>query len=89
MKDYYTGLYYSFEYFYVPLTTTDEEGNSVDLDDSAKAELKTQLEGYVDQINDGDLTVSEARTITLRSLARRPPIRSPPLPPPPADHRAV
>ena len=60
MKDYYTGLYYSFEYFYVPLTTTDEEGNSVDLDDSAKAELKTQLEGYVDQINDGDLTVSEA-----------------------------
>ena len=32
----------------------------MDLDDSAKAELKTQLEGYVDQINDGDLTVSEA-----------------------------
>lgn len=60
LKDYYTGQYYSYEYFYVPLTTTDEEGNSTTISDTEKAELKETLEGYAERITDGDVTVSEA-----------------------------
>lgn len=60
LKSYYTENYYSYEYFYAPLTKNGDDGNSQDLTDDEKAELKSKLEGYADKINLGETTVSEA-----------------------------
>ena len=60
LEEYYCGAYTSYEYFSAPLTTTDEDGESVDLTDEEKADLKETFEGYVKKINAGDLTMSEA-----------------------------
>ena len=60
LKTYFTDNYYSYEYFYVSLSKTAEDGSSVDLTDDEKSELKTKLEGYVEEINSGDSTVTEA-----------------------------
>lgn len=62
LEEYYCGAYLNYEYFYAPLTTTNEDGESVDLTDDEKAELKSQLENYVTEINEGNTTVSDAAT---------------------------
>lgn len=60
LKTYFTDNYYSYEYFTVSLTKTDDDGNSVDMTDDEKKEAKSKLEGYIKKINAGDMTVSEA-----------------------------
>ncbi len=60
LKSYFTDNYFSYEYFYASLTTTDDDGNSVDLTDEEKEERKSELETYVDKISTGDITVQEA-----------------------------
>lgn len=60
LKEHFTKNYYSYEYFYAPLSKTGADGNSEDLTDDEKSELKTTLEGYVDKINSGEQTTSEA-----------------------------
>ncbi len=60
MKEYYTDNYVYYEYFYAPLTTTDEEGSSVSLTDDEKDELKNTMTSYADKINDGVMTTEEA-----------------------------
>lgn len=60
MKDYYCDSYVTYEYFYAPLTTTNDDGDSVDLTDEEKADLKSKFETYVDEINAGNTTVSDA-----------------------------
>ncbi len=60
LKTYYTENYYSYEYFTVSLTKSDDDGNSVDMTDEEKSETKSKLEGYIQKINAGELTVSDA-----------------------------
>lgn len=60
LEEYYCGAYTSYEYFSASLTTTNEDGESVDLTDEEKADLKETFQGYVEKINAGDLTMSEA-----------------------------
>ena len=62
LKAYFTENYYSYDYFYVSLSTTDEDGNSVDMSDDEKASVKESLDAYAAQINAGRLTVEEAAT---------------------------
>ncbi len=40
LKTYYTDNYYSYEFFYAPLSKSNEDGTSTDLSDDEKAELK-------------------------------------------------
>jgi len=60
LKTYFTDNYYSYEYFTVSLTKTDDDGNSVDMTDDEKKEAKSKLEDYIKKINAGDMTVSDA-----------------------------
>lgn len=60
LKTYYTDNYYSYEYFYAPLSKTNEDGTNTDLSDDEKAELKSTFEKYAEQINGGKTTVNEA-----------------------------
>ena len=62
LEQFYQESYYPYEYFYVSLSTTDEDGNSVERTDEEKEELKSTLEDYAKQITDGDMTVEEAST---------------------------
>lgn len=62
LKDYFTENYYSYEYFYGSLSKTAEDGNSVSLTDEEKADVKTDLETYVKDIEKKTLTVEEAAT---------------------------
>lgn len=62
LKSYFTENYYDYEFFYVPLSTTDEEGNSTDLTDEEKEDLRKKLEDYADEVSSGKLTVEEAAT---------------------------
>lgn len=60
LENYFAENYFYYSYFSASLSTTDDEGNNVDLTDEEKAALKTKLEGYVKSINSGDMTVQEA-----------------------------
>ena len=60
LEEYYCGAYINYEYFSASLTTTNEDGESVDLTDDEKTDLKETFEGYVKKINAGELTMSEA-----------------------------
>ena len=60
LENYYIDTYTTYEYFNAPLTTTNDDGESVDLSEDEKADLQKDLEGYIDDINAGDMTVSEA-----------------------------
>lgn len=62
LKAYYEENYFSYELFYAPLSTTDEEGNTTDLTDEEKSALLKTMEGYAKKVKDGDLTMTEAAT---------------------------
>lgn len=53
MHDYYTEEYVYYRYMSVGLTTTDEEGNSTDMDDDEKAGIKEYLEDQAELVNSG------------------------------------
>ena len=56
LKDYFTDNYYSYEYFFVSLTTTNDDGESETLSADEQDALKEELQSYVDKINSGDMT---------------------------------
>ena len=60
LKDYFTENYYSYEYFFVSLTTTNDDGEKETLSADDQDALKKELQSYVDKINSGDMTLSEA-----------------------------
>lgn len=60
MHDYYTDKYIYYQYFRVDLTETDEDGNTVDMDDDRKAEIKEILEDYAEDVTKGTLTLDHA-----------------------------
>ncbi len=60
LKSYFTENYSYLESFSAPLTKTGDDDSTTDLTDDEKAELKTKLEEYVEKINKGDLSVSDA-----------------------------
>ena len=60
MADYLAENFVDYEYFYASLSKTDEEGNSVELSEEEKEEMMDQLNGYVEEINSGETTLSEA-----------------------------
>lgn len=62
LKAYVTENYYNYQYFSAPLSTTDDEGESQDLTDEEKTDLKAKLEAYVESVNKGDMTLEEAAT---------------------------
>ncbi len=53
IHDYYTEEYVYYRYMSVGLTTTDEEGNSTDIDDDEKAGIKEYLEDQAELVNSG------------------------------------
>ena len=53
LEDYFTETYLSYEYFYVPLTTTNDDGESETLTSEEQADIQDQLQTYADSINDG------------------------------------
>lgn len=60
LKEYFTDNYYSYEFFSVSLTKTDDDGNSVDMTDEEKTETEEKLQAYITKINKGEMTVEEA-----------------------------
>lgn len=60
LESYYTDKYFYYSYFSAALTSYDDEGNSTELTDEEKADLKAELEGYVKSINSGDMTLEDA-----------------------------
>ena len=60
MRAYFEEHYADFDYTSVSLTTTDEDGNSTEMNDEQKAEVKSELDGYLSQIQAGTTTVKDA-----------------------------
>lgn len=60
MHDYYTGNYIYYNYLYVPLTTTDEDGNSQVMEDEEKEDVLDDLRQHVMKISSGAETLDEA-----------------------------
>ena len=60
LHDYYTGEYIYYQYLLVNLTEVDDEGNTVDMDDDKKAEVKEYLEDQADLISSGRLKLDTA-----------------------------
>lgn len=60
MHEYYTGLYVYYQYMYADLSNTDEEGNSTDMTDDEKADVKAYLEDQAEFITKGELSIDEA-----------------------------
>lgn len=60
LGDYYEDEFFAYESFTASFNSTDEEGNTIIMDEDQKDALKEELEDYADQINDGDLTLQEA-----------------------------
>lgn len=60
LESYYTDNYFYYSYFSAALISYDDDGNSTELTDEEKADLKAELESYVKSINSGDMTLEEA-----------------------------
>ncbi len=60
MSSYYTENYTYYQHFYVPFTTTDEEGNTKDMEEEEKADIKEKLEEYAEKVSSGDQTIDRA-----------------------------
>lgn len=57
---YYTDKYVYYQYMYADLTTTDENGNAVEMDDDAKAEVKKYLEDQAKLVTRGTIDIDTA-----------------------------
>jgi len=60
LHDYYADNYVYYQYIYVDLTTTGEDGEAVDMDDDEKAEVKDYLEDQADLISKGRIELDTA-----------------------------
>lgn len=59
MKTYYAENYVDYEYVSVSTMTTDDDGNSVLMEDAALSDVENKLAGYQDKIELGDITLEE------------------------------
>lgn len=57
--EYYSENYYSYQYLFAPVMTTDEDGQSVDISDEEKAELEEIFTEYLEAIQNNELSVEE------------------------------
>jgi len=60
ITSYYEENYYSYEAISLPVTTTDDEGNSVAMEDEDKENVKADLEDLKKQIESGEVTMEAA-----------------------------
>lgn len=60
LHEYYTGKYVYYQYMYADLTTTDEEGNSNEMDDDQKADVKEYLSDQAELVTSGKLELDDA-----------------------------
>lgn len=60
IKAFYEENYYSYEAISLPVTTTDDEGNSVSMEDEDKEAVKADLEDLKKKIESGDVTMEDA-----------------------------
>lgn len=60
LKAYYLGNYTYYQYFSIPLTKTDDEGNAVDMEEDEKKEVREMLDDTVGLINGGRLEFDQA-----------------------------
>lgn len=60
LKSYYLDNYTYYQYFSVPLTKTDDEGNPVDMEEDEKHTAKEMLENIVEQVNKGSYDFDKA-----------------------------
>lgn len=77
MHDFYTGNYIYYNYFYVPLTTTDEEGNSQAMDDEQKEEALEKLREHAMKISSGDETLDLASANYANATGTEPSLGTP------------
>ena len=59
VKKYFTDNYTDYYYIHYSIKTTDEEGNSVDISDEKKDEVKINLSKYAKELNDGSKVTTE------------------------------
>lgn len=60
LQTYFNDNYSYYDYFSVNLKNTDDDGNSTDMTDEEKAEVKEHLEALIADINSGKVTLEEA-----------------------------
>lgn len=60
LHDYYTGDYIYYQYLSVDLTTTNEDGESVDMEDEEKSEIKEYLEDQAELVSGGRIELDTA-----------------------------
>lgn len=81
LHTYYIDNYTYYQYFYVSMSTKNEDGTSSDRSDEEKEELKDKLKEYVEKINSGDqeFGVAEANfsTTTGVETSHNDPVASP------------
>lgn len=68
IEAHFLDTYYNYEFYTVPMTTTDDEGNSVDMTDEEKAALTKELEAVAGEIRAGDTTVMDAANDSAEAL---------------------
>lgn len=72
MHDYYTGEYIYYNYFYVPFSTTDEEGKSKTMEEDEQKEVKEKLREHVKNISNGDETLEQASAAYVSEGSSKP-----------------
>lgn len=60
MKQYYLDGYTYYQYFSIPLTKTDDEGNTVDMDEDEKLTEKQMLEDWAQEVTKGSISFDQA-----------------------------
>lgn len=60
LRDLYNSTYYSYEYFTVPMTLPDANGEAVDMTEEEIEALTENLEGMKEKVLKGDVTMEEA-----------------------------
>lgn len=72
MHDYYTENYIYYNYFYVPFSTTDEEGQSKTMEEDEQAQVKEALREHVKSISSGDETLEQASAAYVAEGSSKP-----------------
>ena len=72
MHDYYMENYIYYNYFYVPFSTTDEEGQSKTMEEDEQAQVKEALREHVKSISSGDETLEQASAAYVAEGSSKP-----------------
>lgn len=74
IREYYENTYFSYEYFSASTTFTNEEGETEDLSDEEKEEVKKSVEDYLTKVKAGEMDLAEAANdyMNLKALETSP-----------------